>query len=138
MKGLKEKDVARKALGRQGEDIAAAFLESKGMIVLERNIHCGHQELDIICADVRTSCLRFVEVKSRKEPVEGEPWEAVNAKKQANLVKGAKAYMASKAFRDRKLFLDEIIFDIITIVWDADGASYRIEYIPDAFRPVYA
>lgn len=136
---MKEWDLQRKELGRRGEEIASDFLEDKGLQIISRNHHSGHRELDIICAEpVKGGVnLRFVEVKTRREPVQGEAWEAVNRKKQLNLVNAAKTYMASDEFKDQKLYCQEIFFDIVTIVWSEDGSSHSLDYIPDAFRIFY-
>lgn len=140
MKQTSEWDLHRKELGKRGEEIASDFLMQRGMTVLERNARSGHKELDIICTEASRSglSLRFIEVKTRREPVQGEPWEAVNRKKQQNLVKAAKAYLASEKYKSHHIFCDEIFFDIVTIVWNQEGTAYSLNYIPDAFRPVYA
>lgn len=132
---MRTSDRHKKTLGRTGEDIACAFLQSRGLTVLSRNFHGGHRELDIVCQE--GSALRFVEVKTRQEPVEGDPAEAVNRSKQRNLVAAAGAYLRSEEFKKTGIRYDEIFFDIVTIVWNSEGSSYVIDYIPDAFRPIY-
>ena len=49
--------------GRRGEDLATAFLLSKGYGILERNWKSCRKEIDIIAQDGRD--LVFVEVKKR-------------------------------------------------------------------------
>ena len=52
----------RQAIGRQGEELAAAYLESRGMRVIERNFRVQGGEIDLIAEDGRY--LAFVEVKT--------------------------------------------------------------------------
>lgn len=144
------RDIHNKNLGAEGERIAAAYLESLGMVILERNWHAGRKgELDIVAMSseqnnsllpvpLRPSvCLRIVEVKTRKEPLEGEAWEAVNLLKQKHLIQAAKMYLSSRSFKEKALHYDEIYFDVITVVFNAEGTSYKLDYIPDAFRALY-
>lgn len=131
----KDTDIKRKALGKAGEEMAARLLESRGYTVLERNWRASHKEIDLICRDGVD--LRFVEVKTRQEPMEGEPWEAVNPKKQRNIASAAGAYLASEQCRALPGGVNESHFDVITIVWDEQGENCRTEYIPDAYILIY-
>lgn len=132
---LKEKDKERKNLGHAGENIACRLVSGMGWELLTRNFRAGHKELDLVCLHNRD--LRFVEVKTRRLPMEGEPWEAVNAKKQKNLCAAAKRFIGSSDFRNLGIALDEVHFDVICIVWSEDGLSYETEFIPDAFYPIF-
>ena len=49
-------------LGTEGENAAAEFLISKGLIIRERNWRFRHLEVDII-AESAGGCLHIVEVK---------------------------------------------------------------------------
>lgn len=51
------------AKGREGEDRAAAFLESSGYSVVRRNVRVPGGEIDLVCRDGAT--IVFVEVKRR-------------------------------------------------------------------------
>lgn len=138
----KNKDLQRKKLGGEGEEIATQFLSSMGMHILSRNFRSGHKELDIVALAQNPlqsgkSDIHFVEVKTRREPVQGEAWEAVNAVKQQKLIRAARGYVASGEFRSKRIDYEEIVFDIVTIVWNEDGTRYRMEYFPDAFKPFF-
>lgn len=132
----KDRDILRKELGRRGEDLACAELSGRGMEIFDRNYRSSHNEIDIICRD--GSDLRFVEVKARREPVEGEPWEAVDAAKQRRIVSAAKSYISGNGLRRHRFFPEEYHFDVITVVWDLSGERYSLDYIRDAFIPIYA
>lgn len=128
-------DRKRKALGKTGEDMACRLLEEKGYTVVSRNYRGGHKEIDIICLD---GCdLRFVEVKTRQLPMEGEPWEAVDGQKQRNIALAARSFLRSGEFRELGIKLDECHFDVVSIVWDESGSKSETEYIPDAFYLIY-
>ncbi|MBO7499129.1 MAG: YraN family protein, partial [Bacteroidaceae bacterium] len=66
--------------GRRGEDLATAFLLSKGYGILERNWKSGRKEIDIIAQDGRD--LVFVEVKTRSSEDVLPAIEAVDARKR--------------------------------------------------------
>lgn len=74
---------ARQELGRIGEDAAAAFLESCGYEILKRNVRRRDAEIDIIAG--RQDVLAFVEVKTRRSSLYGEPAEAVTRRKQQKI-----------------------------------------------------
>ncbi len=42
---------AKDALGKRGEDLAAAYLTDQGLVVLDRNWRCRLGELDIVATD---------------------------------------------------------------------------------------
>lgn len=71
------------ALGRFGERVAAAHLESLGMTVLERNWTSRYGEIDIVARDGTT--LVVCEVKTRTGSSHGTPLEAVTPFKAARL-----------------------------------------------------
>ncbi len=73
----------RVALGRRGEVAAAAYLESLGMRVLERNWRCRYGELDLVAE--HEGCLVVVEVKTRSGTGYGTGFEAITWRKLARL-----------------------------------------------------
>ena len=94
------RDFSPRELGREGEQIAASYLERRGYDVLERNWVCKRGEADIIARD-RTedenSCV-LIEVKTRLAlgtSSEALPELAVDADKQRRYRSIALAYMYS-------------------------------------------
>lgn len=73
----------KQTLGERGEDLAAAYLEQEGLVVLARNFRCPRGELDIIARDGDTAV--FVEVKTRRTAALGSPLEAVTPAKLARI-----------------------------------------------------
>ena len=71
------------ALGRQGEQLAAEYLQRAGFRILDRNWRCAEGEIDIVAADRRV--LVACEVKTRsgvavRHPARGRhPAEAAPA-----------------------------------------------------------
>ena len=78
-------------VGREGEDLAANFLQQKGYEIVDRNWRYGPKEIDIVARDGDT--MVFVEVKTRSTLAFELPQEAVTKKKMKNLVEAADAYM---------------------------------------------
>jgi putative endonuclease len=117
--------------GARGEDLAAAFLEKKGYVILERNYRFMRAEVDLIAflptADyTRGGDLVFVEVKWRRSSQFGSPEAAVDATKKRNLMTAAEAYL-----HERKMEGTPCRFDVIAIRGDA--VSPRIEHFEHAF-----
>lgn len=96
------------ALGRDGEDIAVAHLESEGWQIIERNWRCPSGELDIIAWDEDARAIVFVEVKCRSSLAFGEPLEAITWRKQAKLRELAGLWLRVTTPRVRNIRLDAI------------------------------
>ncbi len=110
-------------LGKQGERIALQYLLNKGYIIHEKNWRCGKIEIDLIAE--KDERIVFIEVKTRSTDYFGQPEEAVGRDKERQLINGA------QLFADRHKLEEEIRFDIISIVLNAE--EVRIKHIEDAF-----
>lgn len=100
------------ALGRWGEEAAARFLKNHRFKILYRNFRApGGGEVDLICRDRAEATLVFVEVKTRRSELYGRPSDAVDAKKQRLILRGAMAWL-------RMLDMPDITFrfDIVEIL----------------------
>lgn len=107
---MKSKDL----LGRHGEDVAAGYLKSLGMLVVERNWRCPGGEIDIVALDGDT--LVIAEVKTRRSLDYGHPFEAVGADKLARLHRLGAAWC-----RDRELRMPLRRVDVVAVVDDGSG-----------------
>lgn len=116
---------ARQELGRRGEDAACAFLEQKGMQIIERNWKCSYGEADIIALD--NGELVFCEVKTRKGTSAGLPEDAVTPRKQQRYIKMAQLYQA-RSQND----CDAIRFDVISIFQYSETQAL-LRYLKNAF-----
>jgi len=113
------------ALGAEGEARAARFLARQGYRILARNIRAGGVEIDLVAA--RGPLLAFVEVKTRRTRDFGAPEEAVDARKQARLVRGAAAWLRSQRTRTRR-----VRFDVIVCELGASG-DWQLRHLENAF-----
>ncbi len=111
----------KKFIGDEGEKLAVNFLESKGVIVLERNFSAHGGEIDVIFKD--EGYLVFGEVKYRVNTRFGDPFDAVNYSKIKRLIKASKYYLYKNHYPDNT----PVRFDVIGIL---DG---KIQWIKDAF-----
>jgi len=113
--------VSTRAIGRDGEEIAAEYLRNNGYRIVEKNYKNRFGEIDVIAKDGNT--LVFVEVKTRNTPSYGSPSSAVDSKKQQRIGKVAVTYLTEK-----RLTHSPVRFDVVSI---CDG---EIEVIRDAFE----
>lgn len=96
------------ALGRDGEDIAAAHLAAQGWLIIERNWRCPAGELDIVAWDEDEQTLVFVEVKSRSSVAFGQPIEAITWRKLAKLRELASLWLRTSEIRARAIRVDAV------------------------------
>ena len=75
---------AHNELGKWGEDTAADYLQRNGYTIIERDWKSGHRDLDIIAQD-EDGTVVFVEVKTRRNRLFGDPEEAVDYRKLHSL-----------------------------------------------------
>jgi len=108
----------RRRLGAAGEEAAARALEASGHRVLARNVRAGGVELDLVVARGRT--IAFVEVKTRRSARAGRPEDAVDARKRARLVRGARAFLREHGNLARRA--RHVRFDVVSVVPDERGA----------------
>ena len=113
---------AHNELGKWGEDLAADYLQRKGYTIIERDWKSGKRDLDIIAQD--GNVIVFVEVKTRRNRLYGEPEESVDYHKLQNLQQAISHYIKFKHIRQ------EIRFDIISIVGTV-GTDPDIQHIQD-------
>ncbi|GAB6183354.1 YraN family protein [Thermodesulfovibrio hydrogeniphilus] len=106
-------------LGREGEKLAAEYLNKKGYKILETNFRTKFGEIDIVAKN--KDFIVIVEVKTRLSDKFGEPELAVDYRKQQKLKKLALYYLKhiGKEYPVR--------FDVIAI------KGSEIHHIEDAF-----
>lgn len=111
--------------GKWGEDLAREYLTAKGYAVMERNIHVGHNELDIVA--MKGDRIIFVEVKTRTTDIV-DPLEAITDKKIRRIVRAADSFLRSHPMPH------EAQFDVIIILGSPE-TGHTLQHYPDAFRP---
>ena len=118
-------DSSRRAKGQRGEDMAAAYLQGEGYIIMERNFRSRSGELDLVCH--RDGVIVFVEVKTRHSLLFGSGAEGVTRSKQARIRRLALEYLN---FQEE--WWSEIRFDVISILWH-DEKHHSLEHFQAAF-----
>lgn len=116
---------AKDVLGRRGEAIAAAYLEGRGMLVIDRNWRCGQGEIDLVLRD--GSELVFAEVKTRSTDAFGHPLEAITPAKLARLRRLAAAWCEAHPGNH-----DRIRIDAVAVVAPRVGAPV-VEHLERVF-----
>ena len=95
-------------VGREGEDLAAAWYETNGFEVLARNWRCRAGEIDLVCR--RGTTVVMCEVKARRSDSFGMGIEAVTRTKQQRLRRLAAMWLANS-----KVGCKVVRFDVATI-----------------------
>ncbi len=114
------------ALGRRAEDLAHRYLEAEGLIVVDRNwtLPDRDAEVDIVAVDGDT--VVFVEVKSRKDDICGDPLRAIDQAKQRRIARAARLFL-----RRWRIQPEKARFDIVTVVFE----PYQIRHYRGAWSP---
>jgi len=114
-----------KRTGKEGEELAAAYLARAGYRIVQRNYRCVFGEIDIVAWEGKT--LVFAEVKSRRTEAFGAPQVAVGPAKQDKISKIALNYLSEK-----HLCRHPARFDVVAVKLLPGGT--QIELIRDAFE----
>ena len=114
---------AHNELGKWGEDLAVAYLQGKDYMIIERDWKSGRRDIDIIAKD-ESGTIVFVEVKTRRNRVFGEPEEAIDYRKMQSLQQAINHYIKYHRINS------EVRFDIISIIGTI-GSEPEINHIKD-------
>ena len=120
-----DRDGGRKSLGKQGEDLAASFMEQTGYTIVCKNYRCRSGEIDIIARKKKLLC--FIEVKTRRTSRFGPPQEAVTPAKQEKIGRAAQDFL-----QRHKLENWPARFDVIAVDFSSGGGI--INFIENAFE----
>lgn len=111
-------------IGKNGEELALAYLRRNGYEILETNYRYRKAEIDVIAKKDNT--VAVIEVKTRSSDAYGAPEHFVNRKKIRLILEATNAYIQLNN-------LDfEISLDIISILL---APQIRIEHIKKAYLP---
>ena len=116
--------------GRAGEDAAAAYLEARGLRVMDRNYRFGREEVDLVCFEPvgDSGMIVVVEVKARRGTGFGAPEAAVDAAKQKAIMRVTEAYL-----HERRLMPAPVRFDVVAVSFGRGGGEPHIEHFKNAF-----
>lgn len=107
--------------GRDGEALAARWLEGRGLTVVARNFRVRGGEIDLICRDGKT--LVFVEVRLRSRGDFGGAAASIGLGKRRRLILAARHYLMRQPDCDCR-------FDCVLL---AGLGETGIEWLRDAF-----
>lgn len=101
------------------EQIAAQWLQQRGLRLVTSNHHVKGGELDLVMLDQEV--LVFIEVKHRTTSRYGHPLESVTAQKRQRLIRAAKLYIAQHAVSS------PCRFDILAIIGTSPSLDFHWE-----------
>ncbi|MGB3413315.1 MAG: YraN family protein [Microbacteriaceae bacterium] len=105
-------------LGSQGESLAAEYLELRGLSLLQQNWRGKSGEIDLVMQSAEE--IVFVEVKTRRTMLYGDPLSAVTAQKLQRIHRLAEEWQHEQQRRVRYRI------DIVGIVFDGtDKPSFE-------------
>jgi putative endonuclease len=114
---------AKDALGKQGEQAAAEYLQRAGFRILARNWRCSEGEIDIVAADGRA--LVACEVKTRSDTRYGTPLEAVTRRKLSRLRRLAVQWVIANG-----VLFDEVRVDVVEVLKSqTEPGGFAIEHV---------
>ena len=116
--------LSNRDLGKTGEEVAAEYLKKDGYKILEKNFRCRSGEIDIIAK--KDSVVAFIEVKTRKSTLYGEPEESIDFLKVKRIRKSANYFICFKNLGDF-----DFSFDVISI--KLVSGKFKIKHIRNAF-----
>ncbi|MEX1203064.1 MAG: YraN family protein [Ferruginibacter sp.] len=102
--------------GKQGEALAAIWLEEHGYNILYKNWRHKNWEIDVIA--VKANRLHIIEVKTRRSTIYGYPEENIDENKMQYLINAAEEYME----QDERW--KQLQFDILAISIDKKEIEY--------------
>lgn len=115
----------RLALAKEGENLAARYLERLGYAIVARNARTRWGEVDLVARDGATWV--FVEVKTRRSERYGHGAEAVTYHKQQHIIRMAKILLARY-----QAFEAPARCDVVEVLL-RKGAEPGIRHLPNAF-----
>ena len=113
--------------GAAAEQLAAGYLQARGLKILARNLRCKAGEIDLLCLE--TAILVIVEVRQRRQVEFGGALGSVTCAKQRRIIRAAQFFLQKTAQWRRFA----VRFDVIAVEGLPDGA-HRIDWVKDAFR----
>lgn len=92
--------------------------------MVQRRFRTGHRDIDLVVEQEGT--IAFVEVKARKGDSFGDPVAAVNWKKQKELGRSARVWIARHGRRE-----EAYRFDVVGVL--VNGNRVRVRHVENAF-----
>lgn len=121
------KNLFRLLLGDRGERAAVRYLKKQRFRILAKQYRNSYGEVDIIAQDGKTTV--FVEVKTRTSTNEGQPFDAVDLRKQEKLTRIALAWLKQHGRLEQSSR-----FDVVSILWPDEKGEPQIQHFRNAFE----
>lgn len=112
--------------GLAAEQLAAEYLQVRGVKILGRNLRCRSGELDLVGLD--DGVIAVVEIRQRASAEYGGASASVTWTKQRKIIRATQFFLREKNWSHVPLR-----FDVVAIEGLPEGA-HRVEWIKDAFR----
>jgi putative endonuclease len=96
------------ALGKKGEEQAAAALEAAGMKIIAKNVRSKYGEVDIVALDGET--VVFAEVKAWSAYGMEDLQYSINIRKQRKIIKTANFFLSENREYSRMAVRFDVIF----------------------------
>lgn len=112
--------------GQRAESEAQTYLESQGLLLIEKNYSCRMGEIDLIMRDEKA--IIFIEVRFRHLADYGSSIETIGPSKQRRIIRSSMHYLQKKNLYDQV----DCRFDVVGL----DPAD-KIIWIKDAFQVQY-
>ena len=113
-------------VGNRAEERARAWLEARGLVLVERNVRFRNGELDLVMLDGRE--LVIVEVRYRASGAMVGPAVSIDSRKRGRLLRAAATYLQSRPrFADHPVRID-------VLALSGDLAAPHCDWLRDAVR----
>jgi putative endonuclease len=113
--------------GTAAEQLAAEYLQARGVLILARNLRCRAGEIDLVGLD--GPVLAIVEVRQRERSDFGGAFGSVTWRKQRKIIRATRYFWQLHAEWRNHLMR----FDVLALEGLPSGA-HRVVWLKDAFR----
>lgn len=113
--------------GAAAEELAAEYLNSRGFLLLARNLRCRAGELDVVGLD--GAVLAVIEVRQRSRAEFGGAPGSVTRRKQRKIIRAIRFFVQRRPAWGRLAMR----FDVVAVA-GLPGGAHRILWLKDAFR----
>ncbi len=116
----------KRETGMKYEEQAAAYVITRGLVLIDRNYRCRQGEVDLI--GIHEDCLVFIEVKYRKNARSGGPEEAVDIRKQKKICLVSDYYrLTHPGYHAKQVRYDVVAICGEDVVWYQNAFPYVIK-----------
>ena len=117
----------RRSTGLKGEEAAARFLARSGYEILDKNVRTRAGEIDLVAKEGKT--LVFVEVKTRQTSS-----RAIRRRRRSTRAsRTGSASWRTAISSSKRIRQTPCRFDVVSVIFNDEGAVKAIRHIPNAF-----